>query len=371
MFQALSRFDPWLIIPSVLLVLGGIVTMNILEGSIFAVRHSVWLVIALFVYTASLYFSFSTLKKTKTVTWLYLFSVFLLLLLFVVGTVTQGAQSWFRLWGFSVQPADPAKLILVIVLAKYFTRRHIDIARVKHLFISGTYALVLFLLVALQPDFGSAILIFLIWFGMILIAGVPFRHIIGIFGAGATAFVVMWTFVFKEYQKARITSFLDPLADIQGAGYNAFQSMVAVGSGQLTGKGVGFGTQSKLSFLPEHQTDFIFAAFAEEWGFMGVLLVFSLFLVVCVRLIIIARKQHSNFAALLTFGVLVYFISHITINIGMNIGLLPVTGTVLPFMSYGGSHLVVEFLALGIISALATKRSALKVVQKNLDLYDY
>ena len=147
-------------------------------------------------------------------------------------------------------------------------------------------------------------------------------------------------------------TFLNPYTDIQGAGYNAYQSMVAVGSGQIVGKGIGYGTQSKLQFLPEYETDFIFAAFAEEWGFIGVTLLLLLYGIVIWRILQNARYGLSNFEILFGVGVAIMFISHITIHIGMNIGLLPVTGTTIPFMSYGGSHIITEYAALGILMGM-------------------
>ena len=177
-------------------------------------------------------------------------------------------------------------------------------------------------------------------------------------GVGLLSFAILWFFVFAPYQKQRILTFVHPLTDIQGAGYNAYQSTIAVGSGEWFGKGIGFGTQSKLSFLPEYQTDFIFAAFAEEWGFVGVLLLFALFGILFYRIIKLSFYGASNFEVLFGLGVAILFASHFIIHIGMNIGLLPVTGTTIPFMSYGGSHLLTEFMALGILTAMAKYKVA-------------
>ena len=177
---------------------------------------------------------------------------------------------------------------------------------------------------------------------------------------------LLWSFGFKEYQKDRIRNFMNPLADIHGAGYNAYQSTIAVGSGGVLGKGLGYGTQSRLKFLPEYQTDFIFAAFAEEWGFVGVLILFSLFGVIIWRIILHASRGATNFEILYGAGVAIFFIVHITVNVGMNIHLLPVTGTPLPLMSYGGTHLVTEFLALGILMSMRRySRPVHKDVAKN------
>ena len=162
----------------------------------------------------------------------------------------------------------------------------------------------------------------------------------------------MWNFGFKDYQKERILSFLDPLADIRGAGYNAYQSTIAVGSGELLGKGIGLGSQSKLKFLPEYRTDFIFAAFAEEWGFAGMLLLFALYGAVIWRALAIAYRGETNFEILYGLGLSIFFLSHFAVHVGMNIGILPVTGITLPLMSYGGSHLLSEYLGLGILMGM-------------------
>jgi len=265
----------------------------------------------------------------------------------------KGAQSRFDLVFFSLQPSDPAKLVLIAVLAKYFSKRHELIGDFRHILVSGVYALGIIGFVFVQPDFGSAAILFLIWFGMVLVAGISFRHLAVVGMVGLIAFLGLWNFGFQEYQKDRIMTFLHPLADIRGTGYNAYQSTIAVGSGQLLGKGVGYGTQSKLQFLPEYETDFIFAAYAEEWGLVGVLLLFSLFSIVIWRLLFHALRGATNFERLFATGVAILFVSHFLIHIGMNIGLLPVTGTTVPFLSYGGSHLLTEFLGVGMVIAMA------------------
>ncbi|MCL5782044.1 MAG: FtsW/RodA/SpoVE family cell cycle protein, partial [Patescibacteria group bacterium] len=168
----------------------------------------------------------------------------------------------------------------------------------------------------------------------------------------AIVFALLWNFGFREYQKDRIRNFINPLADIRGAGYNAYQSTIAVGSGELWGKGLGYGTQSRLKFLPEYQTDFIFAAFSEEWGFAGVVILFTLYGVIIWRIIANALRGATNFEVLYGAGLAIFFIVHIAINVGMNIHLLPVTGTPLPLMSYGGTHILVEFIALGILMSM-------------------
>jgi rod shape determining protein RodA len=222
------------------------------------------------------------------------------------------------------------------------------------------------MLIIIHPDFGSAIIIFLLWFGMVLVSGISKKHLLLMGIAGLLVFGALWTFGFKEYQKNRIVNFIYPLADIHGTGYNAYQSTIAVGSGEFLGKGVGYGTQSRLKFLPEYQTDFVFAAFAEEWGFVGVLILFLFFTIIVWRIILSAMTGATNFEILFGAGMAIFFIVHIAINVGMNIQLLPVTGTTLPFLSYGGTHLVTEFAGLGILMGMRRySRVAHKDVSKN------
>ncbi len=187
---------------------------------------------------------------------------------------------------------------------------------------------------------------------MIMVSGVSKKHLALVFFLGALSFILLWSFVFAPYQKERILTFVHPLADIEGVGYSARQSVIAVGSGELLGKGVGFGTQSRLQFLPEYETDFIFAAFTEEWGFIGAVIILALFAFVLWRIIAAALHGASNFETLFGAGLAVFFMSHVVINVGMNIGVLPVTGIPLPFMSYGGSHLLTEFAGLGILMGM-------------------
>lgn len=344
----------WLLVLFTLPILGaGLITMSSFTGEeSFFLRQIIWVVISLGIFFMFAHIDFRFLKQSNVLLGLYLGFVSLLALLFVFGSTIKGARGWFDLGFFSFQPVEFMKLILILVLAKYFSRRHVEIKNIKHLFISGVYMLVPFVLVFLQPDFGSAMIILAIWFGMTLVSGISKKHILVVFSLGVAAFLIMWFGVLADYQKARITNFLNPLADIQGTGYNAYQSTIAVGSGQLIGKGVGYGTQSRLKFLPEYQTDFIFAAFAEEWGFLGAILLLFLFMLVVWRILRSAMYGASNFEILFALGFAIMIIAHVTINVGMNIGLLPVTGITLPFMSHGGSHVLMTFIGLGILMGL-------------------
>ena len=358
----------WILFFSTLFIsLFGLATMGSFgaSGNYFD-KQIIWIVVSVIVFFILSQFDYRFLKRTGVVITIFAISVLLLLALFVVGHVSKGAQSWFTLGGVSFQPADFIKLIIIILLAKYFSKRHMEIANIRHIFVSGFYVFIVFALVALQPDFGSALIIFLIWFGLILLSGISKKHLLAVFIVGSLAFGVLWNFGLQDYQKSRIINFIHPLADIRGSGYSAYQSTIAVGSGLLTGKGIGYGTQSKLSFLPEYQTDFIFAAYAEEWGFMGVILLFSLFGILLWRIIRTSYYGISNFEILFGCGIAIMFVSHFLVNVGMNIGIMPVTGITFPFMSYGGTSLLTSFIGLGILMGMRRySLSAHKDMMKN------
>ncbi|MCX6702065.1 MAG: FtsW/RodA/SpoVE family cell cycle protein, partial [Candidatus Zambryskibacteria bacterium] len=290
----------WVLFTSVILVsLAGLVTMNsFVDNSSFFERQTLWLSISILVFFIASFIDGRFLKNTRIIVTLFVISVGLLLLLFILGSVSKGAQSWFSFGAFSFQPADPIKLVVILLLSKYFSRRHIEIANIRHILVSGFYVSVIFILVFLQPDFGSAIIIFFIWLGMVLVSGISKKHLLAVFLMAVIVFGGFWFFVFQPYQKSRVINFIHPLTDIRGTGYNAYQSTIAVGSGQFFGKGIGYGTQSKLQFLPEYQTDFIFAAFAEEWGFTGVMLLFILYGIIFWRLLKIAFRGGGNFEIL-------------------------------------------------------------------------
>lgn len=352
-FRTFSHIDWFLLGAALCISLLGLATMRSFSAqNDFFDRQIIWICLAIVVFFAASLPDYSFLKRTQVLSTLYIIIIFALTLIFVFGSVVKGAQNRFNLGLFFVQPSDPAKLILVAVLAKYFARRHVEIAHIRHIVVSGAYALTLFVLVFLQPDFGSALIIAAIWFGMVLVAGISWKHLTAIFLTGIIAFALLWNFGLHAYQKERIETFIHPLTNIQTTGYNAYQSTVAVGSGQLFGKGIGYGTQSKLQFLPEYQTDFIFAAFAEEWGFLGVLLLIGLFTIVIVRILAISARGADNFDMLFAAGIAIYFTAQFLVHVGMNMGLLPITGTTMPFMSYGGSHLLTEYFALGILMSM-------------------
>jgi len=350
--RAFGHIDIFLLAAALAISLAGLITMRSFTEEAYFDRQIIWIVLGVVVFLVASRGEYFFLRRTPIVVGLYSGTLFLLALVFIFGSIVLGAQSRFDLGAFFVQPSEIAKLVLVILLAKYFTRRHIEIAHIRHILVSGAYSLILFVLIFLQPDFGSAIIIGSIWLGMVLVAGISWKHLAALLITAMLFGAALWSWGLQPYQKQRVMTFLHPLTDISGAGYNAYQSTVAVGSGELLGKGIGYGTQSKLQFLPEYETDFIFAAYAEEWGFIGVLILFGCFAVLMLRILRYALRGRDNFDTLFAAGVGIYLLSQFIVHIGMNIGLLPITGTTLPFMSYGGSHLITEYLTLGILAGM-------------------
>ena len=369
-FPSMSFFktlDLTLVSGIVAIMLAGLFTMSSFQGNdSYFLKQSIWIAISLSVFFVASSFEYRFLKQTRVVMIIYGILLFILSLLFILGHVSKGAESWFHVGGVAFQPTDLMKLGIVIVLAKYFSRRHIEIANIRHIIVSGVYMAIPFILVVLQPDLGSALVLFAIWLGLVLVSGISIKHLMTVFAIGILMFTIAWKFAFKPYQKARIINFINPLQDVRGTGYNAYQSTIEVGSGGLLGKGIGYGTQSRLNFLPEYKTDFIFAAYAEEWGFVGDILLLVFFLLIFFKLAYYALVADSTFEALFTYGVLIWIVTHVVVNVGMNIGIMPVTGIPLPHMSYGGSHLLAEWLALGMCVGMRRyARSGHKYQMKN------
>ncbi|MCR4333571.1 MAG: rod shape-determining protein RodA [Patescibacteria group bacterium] len=360
-------FDWTLFLPAVTLSLLGILTMSTFgQGESLAPRQLVWLAIAIGVYAFLATLDMRFIRGTSVVMTLYGTAFVLLAFLLFFAHPVMGARAWFSFGLISFQPADFAKLALIALLAKYLSRRHVEIGDFRHILVSGAYALTLTLLILVEPDMGNAIIFSTLWLGMMLVSGISKKHVAVLGIIALLIGSVLWFEGLKPYQRTRIISFVNPAADIHGSGYNAYQAKIAVGSGEFLGKGIGYGTQSKLRFLPEYQTDFIFAAFAEEWGFVGVALLLSVYALILARLAQIARVAATNFDAFFTLGVLILFAAHIAIHVGISLGLLPVTGQTIPFMSSGGSHLVLEFALLAIVTSLARHgRGAARDVSAN------
>lgn len=369
MLSHLKKLD-WLLIGSVLAlcVISVLELWSIDKGALaagqasdFFVKQGIFLLIGLAMMLLLSFLDARLYRNYSLFLLLFYFgALILLVLLLFLNQKIRGTAGWFRFGELNFAPVELAKFAVVLVLAKYFSGRHVEVYRVRHIIISGLYASLPIALVLLQPDLGSALVLIAIWLGVVLLSGIKQRHLVIVLLIGVLVAVLAWSFVFKVYQKERILTFLNPAKDPLGYSYNLIQSKIAIGSGGLWGKGLGRGSQGQLNFLPEKHTDFIFSVLAEEWGFFGVGFFFLLYAVFFWRLLKIIMAAANNFFRLFVAGYATMIFAQVLINVGMCLGLLPITGIALPFMSYGGSNLLINLMMLGVVQniALQTKESA-------------
>ncbi|MGE5308464.1 MAG: rod shape-determining protein RodA [Deltaproteobacteria bacterium] len=314
-----------------------------------------------------LYFFFSRFNYRRLWDWMYFIyglTVFLLFLVFALGIIRLGAQRWLKLFWFSVQPSEVAKLIVLVFLARYFSRKAVDTVSLKNRSLGIFRGVILpFIFVAIpaglvieQPDLGSGLMLFILFFIMLFVSNVRMRYLVLIVAIIAAAFPFAWNKL-HGYQKERIMVFLNPNADPLGAGYTVVQAKIAIGSGGFFGKGWLAGTQSQLHFLPESHTDFIFSTFTEEWGFMGGLILILLYFLLLREAFSAADRTSDDFGKLLALGIASLLAVQSSINIAMNMGLAPIVGIPLPLMSYGGSSVITTFIALGIVANVHSTRA--------------
>lgn len=282
---------------------------------------------------------------------IYAVAIVLLLISLASGSI-RGINAWISVGSFRLEPSEFAKLALVILLAKYFSQKHVEIYRVHHLIVSGFYVGVPAFLVLVQPDLGSAFIFFVIWLAMLLAVGIRRNHLLVILVVSVLFSLIAWSGFLETYQKNRILSFLDPYLDPKGEGYSIIQSRIAVGSGGWLGNGLGKGTQSRFGFLPEAHTDFAFASFAEQFGLAGVITCFGVLWLLLLRIGKIGFGVRNNFARLFSVGLMAFIFAHVVVNAGMNLGLLPVTGISFPFLSYGGSFLFALTVGVGMMQSI-------------------
>jgi rod shape determining protein RodA len=360
----IKRLD-WILIGAISLVyLMGLLMFysNPLDKGLFY-RQAIFGIIGLATILFLSFFDWRILKNSSIfIVILYTVGISLLFILFAIGSKIRGVTSWFNLGAINLEPVELVKIILVAVFAKYFSSRHIELYRWKNILISGVYVLIPVVLVMIQPDLGSAIILSAIWFGMILMAGIKARQVLLILLLIAISALTVWNYGLKDYQRDRITSFLYPERDPLGGSYQSQQAIIAIGSGGFFGKGLGHGTQARLGFLPEYQTDFIFGAIAEEWGLLGVLILLLGWILIFSRLYKNIKQATDNFSRLFIAGISIILLVHFIVNIGANIGFLPITGLPLSFVSYGGSNLLSLCIGIGIIQSIRSN-----VLRRNLD----
>ena len=302
-------------------------------------------------------FDWRSIVIHKQFVWgIYIIAILSLVLTYFLAPSIRGVRAWIEIGPFNFQMSELAKFALIIMYSSFFAKEHVGIAHVKNIFLSLIYFLIPAALVMAQPDLGSVLIMFGIWFGFLLVSGIKMRHLLISGLVIAVAFVVLWTSVFQQYQKDRIIGLFVPERDPLGVNYSVIQSKIAIGSAGFFGKGFNQGTQSQLGFLPEAQTDFIFAAFTEEWGFLGAIAVLMAFLVILMRIIKIGLLADNNFSKFICLGTLILFLLQFIMNIGSNLGLTPVVGVSFPFLSYGGSNLLVNCLLIGMIQGIKVYR---------------
>ncbi|MBW3537945.1 rod shape-determining protein RodA [Candidatus Parcubacteria bacterium] len=295
----------------------------------------------------------------KFTPWLYGLMVLLLGIVMVAGTTALGATRWIDLGFFQFQPSELAKLVLIVVLAKFFADNYDQMDSPKNLLLSLVYTAIPMVMVLVQPDLGTALVLAVIWLAMVLVSRARRTHLAALAAIGLVMLPVALQFL-KPYQRQRLTTFFNPTADPLGTGYNVVQSTIAVGSGQLFGRGLDSGSQSQLNFLPSQHTDFIFAVLTEKLGFVGGVLLLALFAALIIRGLVVAYRAKDRFGMFLATGLVAMFLFHIFINVGMNMGIMPVTGIPLPFVSYGGTSLLIGLVGVGLLESIAIRRKKIE-----------
>lgn len=350
----IGRLD-WVLVlaMSVLIAIGlaAMYSVDLSQGGGYGMRQGVFALVGLGVFFLCGFVHIRWYQRHAVLLWIA--STALLVLVLVAGKTVRGLTGWFELGPVSVQPVELAKIGLICILAAFWSRHGVVIGW-RTVCLSLVILASFVIPVLLQPDLGSALILIAIWGGMMMVVRTPWRILLTFVGGGIAMALCAWFFVLAPYQKDRILVFLDPSRDPRGSGYNVIQSTIAVGSGGLMGKGLGFGSQSQLRFIPESQTDFVFAVLAEELGFVASLGIISLYAVMLYRCYVHIQNIRDNFAGMVLVGVIMWIGVQSFINIGMNSGMLPVTGITLPFISYGGSSLVALLIMMGVTqSAIA------------------
>lgn len=327
--------------------LATVASATAVEAENFLPRQVVWIGLGLLVLLAAALVDYHALVEGSPV----LFAVGLLVLALVpfLGREVSGAKSWLVLGPFTVQPSEVHKILTVLLLTRYLASRERAYLRLSEILTATTLVAVPMVLIALQPDMGTAVMYLPALGGMLLVAGIRPRLLLAAALLGVVLAAGLWQFGLKDYQRQRITTFLQPEQDPLGAGYQVRQSKIAVGSGQWSGRGFGQGTQSQLRFLPARHSDFVMAVWAEEWGFLGVGAVFAFYALFFFSAAQIALRSRDRAGVLLVVGLVSLMAAHVIYSTGMVVGLLPITGIPLPFISYGGSFMLFNFFATGLI----------------------
>ena len=289
---------------------------------------------------------------------LYLLSLIFLVGLFFLAPEIRGTKSWYKIGPISIDPIEFTKIVLIMILAKYFSMRHVEMYSFRHILFSGIYVFVPAALIFLQPNLGSALILVAIWGAILFVSGIQLRHFLILMLISFLFLAFSWNFLLEDYQKERVNSFLFPQSQPLEVGWSQNQAKIAIGSGGILGTGFMKGSQARDGFLPEPHTDFIFAAIGEEFGLAGITILMSVFILFLWRIFKLSIGCQSNFPRLFSIGFLALLCSQAFINIGMNLGMLPVIGVSMPLVSYGGSSLVFVLLSVGILQSIKIHSSS-------------
>lgn len=322
-------------------------------------RQAIWMLIGWIAFSVALRSDHQIWMRWSS--WIYWLNLALLVIVLAWGHEQYGAQRWLRIGSVTIQPSEFTKAAIIITLATFVSENRDRLLKDFRFFVrTGLHVCLPLVLVFLQPDLGTSLVLLAIWLGMMFFAGVPIRWLVATVLAGLTLFAVGWhKGVIKDYQKQRLIAFIDPYTRANKEGYHIIQSQLAIGSGGLTGKGLFRGRMGKLGFVPAQHTDFVFTVVGEEGGFVVACTVIVLFAALLWRLLSIVLETENQFGALILVGTFCFFATHIFVNIGMTLRLMPITGLPLPFFSAGGSNLLVCYLLLGISQSVAARRKRL------------
>ncbi|NVN98275.1 MAG: rod shape-determining protein RodA [Geobacteraceae bacterium] len=326
-----------------------------LAGLSYSVKQIYWFMIGIMLVVLTCSVDYHILEDLSF--WFYGILIVFLLLVLVVGKTTMGATRWLHLGFFTIQPSEPMKIVITVTFASFFTRvAPQSLLGLKEIIRPLAILMVPALLIAKQPDLGTAIMVCLVAGSIILAVGVRWSTMLTLILTAIPILFIAWNFLLRAYQKNRVLNFLSPERDPLKSGYHLIQSKIAVGSGGITGKGFMHGTQSQLRFLPEQHTDFAFSVFAEEWGFIGSIVVLALYFALIIWGMNVAARCNDRFGTLLAVGVTAMLFWHIIINIGMVIGLFPVVGVPLPLFSYGGTSMITSMIGVGLLMNINMRR---------------
>ena len=346
-----------LFLPAFIIIACGLVTLSALSFHFFLLQTG-WVVLGAAIIAVFWFFDWRALFGARWVVWgFYGVALALMLASYLHGPVIRNTRSWLVLGPITLQPVEFMKVALILLYANYFSRRHLAIARWRYIITSFLIFVVPAAIAVKLPDVGSAVIFASIWFGFLLVSGLPWRRVAVAVIVFALAAGFIWIYVLKDYHRARIIGFFSPQTDALGINYSLIQSKIAIGSAGWLGRGYGQGTQAQLGFLSEPTEDFIFAAFTESWGVLGALVLIVAFLALIFGIIGVGMRSEENFGTFICLGVAMMFGVQFLLNAGSTTGLTPVVGVTFPFMSYGGSSMLTDSFLLALVNAIRRTRT--------------